>query len=110
VTVRADGDWSAVGDAVEARMVARKISTAGLARKTGLSETTIRAVRKGRGNPQRVTLSVLSTGLGWPPDYLCRVAEREPLPVKGPALTDTVGRIARQVDALCRHFRVASFP
>ncbi len=101
-----DGDWVAVGAAVSARMAARKVSTAALARVTGLSETTIRALRAGRGGRQGSTLYAVSAGLGWPPGYLRRVAENLPEPVEGPTIGEVVSRIAWQLDALCRHLNV----
>lgn len=101
-----DGDWAAAGAAVSARMAARKASTAALARATGLSETTIRALRAGRDARQGATLYAVSTGLGWPPGYLRRVAENRPEPAEGPTIAEAVSRIAWQLDALCRHLNV----
>jgi hypothetical protein len=45
-----DGDWTAVAAEVRARMTAPKMSTAELARRTALSPTTIRGIRKGNGH------------------------------------------------------------
>ena len=48
---RLDWDWPAVRAAVDARMSELRLSTAELARRARMSETTIRAFRQGRSRP-----------------------------------------------------------
>jgi hypothetical protein len=68
------GDWQAVGAEVRERMAAQKITTAELARRTALSETTIRSIGKGTGPHEGATLVTLAAGLGWPLQYLREIA------------------------------------
>jgi len=68
------GDWPAVGTEARRRMTTRKITTAELARRTALSETTIRSVRAGNVAHKGATLVTLAAGLSWPPQYLRELA------------------------------------
>lgn len=72
----ADGDWQAVAAEVRRRMDERKITTAELARRTALSETTIRSVRKGTDRHEGHTLIVLAACLGLHNQYLRESASR----------------------------------
>jgi transcriptional regulator with XRE-family HTH domain len=67
-----DGDWAAVHTAVRRRMLALGLSTAGLSRESGVSETTIRYLRRPEKR-QRSTLVALAAALGCQHDYLVSV-------------------------------------
>jgi len=89
-------DWSAVGVKLRERMAERKMTTAELGRRTGMSGTTIRALRKGSGVRTGANLVALSAVLGWPPQYLREVASG-----KSPALGPTaLARVERKLDSL----------
>jgi hypothetical protein len=84
--------WPAVAAAVRQRMAALKITTAGLARNTGLSEATIRSIRAGTASPRPGTLVRLGKGLGWPGGYLQDVAAGKAyLPTHGLMTPDVIG-------------------
>jgi transcriptional regulator with XRE-family HTH domain len=72
---REQRDWLAVRAAVEDRMRELRLSTAELARRGRMSETTVRAFRNGRSRPIGVTVTALNDGLGLPAGYLHAVAE-----------------------------------
>jgi hypothetical protein len=61
-------DWAAVADAVQARSRELNMSTAELARQTGLSETTIRYLGTARRN--KSCLVAISAVLRWRFDHL----------------------------------------
>jgi transcriptional regulator with XRE-family HTH domain len=89
---RAERDWPAVRAAVNARMSELRLTTSELARRTRMSETTIRAFRKGRSRPCGLTITGFNEGLGLPRGYLHAIAEgRTPYP---PQVT-TGARLAR---------------
>lgn len=70
-------DWQAVREAVQARMRELNMSTAELARQSGLSATTLRYLgTKGRTN--RVALIAISTVLRWRHDHLTNILHGEP--------------------------------
>jgi transcriptional regulator with XRE-family HTH domain len=97
---RSERDWPSVRTVVEARMRELKLSTAELARRTRMSETTIRAFRKGRSRPCGLTITGLNEGLGLPSGYLHAVAEgRTPDPP--PVTTGArLARLEKKVDDL----------
>jgi hypothetical protein len=87
-------DWPAVATAVRERMAALQLTTTRLSQLTGVSEVTIRRIRKGTpaARHQR-TLSRISRGLGWPHGYLKDVAAgRDYLP-HGLMIGDLIARI-----------------
>ena len=105
---RADWDWPAVRAAVDVRMSELRLSTAELARRTRMSETTIRAFRKGRSRPYCLTVIGLNEGLGLPRGYLRAIAEgRAPDP---PPITTgaRLARLEQKVDHLISLVRNAS--
>lgn len=70
-------DWAAVSVAIRKRMRELRISTAHLARETGLSETTIRYI----GNPgsgHKASLVAIAAVLRWRYDHLINVLHGEP--------------------------------
>lgn len=69
-------DWAAVDRVIKSRMRDLKVSTAQLARETGLSETTIRYVGGDRGSES--PLVAIAAVLGWPYDYLRNILHGEP--------------------------------
>jgi transcriptional regulator with XRE-family HTH domain len=69
----AGGDRQAVGWAVRERMAQLGFSTAELARRSGLSETTIRDIMQGTSRNNKSTLVAISAVLSWPPDYLVNI-------------------------------------
>ena len=86
-------DWSAVAAAVRQRMTALQITTVDLARNTGLSEATIRAIRARTASPRPGTLARLSKGLGWPDGYLAKVAAGKAYLPHGLLTVDVIARI-----------------
>jgi hypothetical protein len=110
-------DWPAVGDAIRARMRELRMTTAGLARETGLSETTIRYLGQPGTCRNRSALVAISAVLRWRYDHLTNILNGEPHknvrirpPVEiqveralaaalGP-LTDEMGELSRKIDAL----------
>ena len=71
-------DWEAVGDAIRDRMRELNMSTAGLARETGLSETTIRCFRRSTNKHNRSLLVAVSAVLRWRHDHLLNILHGEP--------------------------------
>ncbi len=96
---RGERDWPAVRAAVDARMSELRLSTAELARRTRMSQTIIRAFRKGRSRPCGLTITGLNEGLGLPRGYLHAIAEgKKPDP---PVTTGArLARIEKKVDDL----------
>lgn len=79
------GDWAAVGDAIRERRAELKMSTASLARETGLSETTIRYISQPGPGHNRSTLVAISAVLRWRYDHLINILHGEShknIPVK----------------------------
>ena len=72
------GDWGAVGAAIRDRMRELNMSTAHLARETGLSETTIRSLRGSSGKHDRSALVAVSGVLCWRHDHLLNILHSEP--------------------------------
>lgn len=95
-------DWAAVGSAVRDRKAQLKMSTARLARESGLSETTIRSI----GNPglrnNRSSLVAISAVLRWRYDYLINILLGNPGRNSGTVspLEQRLSRIDRRLDAL----------
>jgi hypothetical protein len=71
-------DWVAVVTAVRARMRELKVSTACLARESGLSEGTVRYLGQSLSGHNKSTLVALSAALRWRWDYLTNVLNGEP--------------------------------
>ena len=71
-------DWAAVSVAIRKRMRELKMSTAHLARETGLSETTIRYIGNPESGHNKSTLVAISAVLRWRYDYLINVLRGEP--------------------------------
>lgn len=64
--------WAAVADAMAARVAELDITQAELAKRSGVSESTIRALLKNYQPRRRArhTLEDISRGLGWPAHHL----------------------------------------
>jgi prefoldin subunit 5 len=89
-------DWAAVADAVQARSRELNMSTAELARQTGLSETTIRYLGTARRN--KSCLVSISAVLRWRFDHLTNILNGQPeknVHVRPPALAN-LERITRE--------------
>lgn len=71
-------DWAAVGDAIRKRMRELKMSTAQLARETGLSETTIRYIGEPTSRRNKSSLVAISAVLRWRYDHLINILRGEP--------------------------------
>jgi hypothetical protein len=71
-------DWTAVDDAIRKRMRELKMSTAHLARETGLSETTIRYIGKPTGGHNKAPLVAIAAVLRWRYDHLINILRGEP--------------------------------
>lgn len=71
-------DWGAVGGAVRDRMRELNMSTAHLARETGLPETAIRSLRGSIGKRNRSVLVAVSGVLRWHHDHLLNILHGEP--------------------------------
>jgi hypothetical protein len=69
-------DWAEVNRVIEARMKALNMSTAHLARETGLSPTTIRYVGGDGGSES--PLVAIAAVLGWKYDYLRNILHGKP--------------------------------
>jgi hypothetical protein len=67
------GNWAAVGDAIRERMRELKMSKAGLARETGLSETTIRYIGRHDRGHRESALVAISGVLRWRYDHLTNI-------------------------------------
>ena len=83
------GNWPAVQDAIRERMAQLRMSTAMLARETGLSETTIRYIGEPGRRHNRSSLVAISAVLGWRYDHLTNILRGEPsksVPVKLPEI------------------------
>ncbi len=72
---RPDEDWSAVADAVNARMAQQRIGQKVLADASGVSVATLRRIQHGAHGRrvQNKTLTAIAYALGWPEDHLIRV-------------------------------------
>jgi transcriptional regulator with XRE-family HTH domain len=71
-------DWGAAGDAIRDRMRELNMSTAELARETGLSETTIRYLGRPDSRHNRSVLVTISAVLRWRYDHLLNILHGEP--------------------------------
>ena len=111
-------DWAAVGEAIRSRMRELRLSTARLARETGLSETTIRYIGQPEVRRNRSSLVAISAVLRWRYDHLTNILRREPhrnIRIK-PALAqaqngdiagleNTVREMDKKIDTLLKHVR-----
>jgi hypothetical protein len=73
-----ESDWPAAGDAIRARMQELRMTTAALARETGLSETTIRYLGQPGTRRNRSALVAISAVLRWRYDHLTNILHGEP--------------------------------
>ena len=71
-------NWAAVGDAIAERMRQLKMSKAGLARETGLSETTIRYIGRPETGHHKSALVAMAAALRWRHDHLVNVLRGQP--------------------------------
>ncbi|WP_416210660.1 helix-turn-helix domain-containing protein [Frankia sp. Cas8] len=106
---RHDEDWSAVADAVNARMAHERIGQKALADASGVSVATLRRIQHGAHGRrvQNTTLTAIARALGWPDDHLIRVlhAGGTPTSVGQPAEREIlagIGRIEQCLDDVCR--------
>ncbi|MGH3281343.1 MAG: hypothetical protein ACRDNW_19710, partial [Trebonia sp.] len=74
----ADGDWTAVDQAVSERMRELHMSLSYLARETGLSQTTIRYIGTPTRKHNKSTLVAISAILGWRHDHLINILRGTP--------------------------------
>jgi hypothetical protein len=103
-------DWAAVGGAIRDRMRELNISTARLARETGLSETTIRSLGRTSGRHHRSALAAISAVLRWRHDHLLNILRGEQdknvvikLPLEhrlGQILQSEIGLLKEEIAAL----------
>lgn len=113
VNTRAEEDWAAVAGVVRCRMREVKLTTARLARETGLSESTIRYIGESGTRHNTSALVAMSAVLGWRYDYLTNVLRGEPhknvrikraplaiLSAEVASLKNTVHEIDKKLDAL----------
>lgn len=71
-------NWAAVGDAITERMRQLNTSKAGLARETGLSETTIRYIGRPENGHHKSALVAIAAALRWRHDHLVNVLRGQP--------------------------------
>ena len=71
-------DWTAVTDAIRKRMRELKMSTAHLARESGLSETTVRYIGQSLSGHNKSTLVALAAVLRWRHDHLVNILHGQP--------------------------------
>jgi transcriptional regulator with XRE-family HTH domain len=125
-------DWAAVGDAIRKRMRELKMSTAQLARETGLSETTIRYIGEPASGHNRSSLVAISAVLRWRYDYLMNIlrgepeknvlirrpvevnferllhAEVDPVREEIAGLRDIVERMGKKIDVIAEAYRLSA--
>jgi DNA-binding Xre family transcriptional regulator len=77
-----DEDWSAVADAVNARMIHKRIGQKALSDASGVSVATLRRVQHGAHGRrvQNQTLTAIARALDWPDDYLIRLLRVDAAP------------------------------
>jgi hypothetical protein len=95
-------NWPAARDAIRERMAQLRMSTAMLARETGLSETTIRYIGEPGRQHNRSSLVAISAVLGWRYDHLTNILRGEPprsIPVK---LPEIVSRMDAKINHVIR--------
>jgi hypothetical protein len=83
-------------------MTTIKMSTAQLARATSLSETTIRAMRRGKSGMRGATLDAASAGLGWPRGYLRSLAGGKPHTLHGLTIGELIVELGHKLDRVER--------
>jgi hypothetical protein len=71
-------DWGAVDDAIRDRMRELNMPAAYLARETGLSETTVRYLRRADSRHNRSALVAISAVLRWRHDHPLNILQGEP--------------------------------
>ena len=71
-------NWQAVTDAIRERMRELEMSTAHLARESGLSESTVRYLGKSLSGHNKAALVALSGVLRWRYDHLTNILHNEP--------------------------------
>jgi transcriptional regulator with XRE-family HTH domain len=81
-------NWSAVAEAITARMAIKRMSQTDLAAKSGMSVATIREIQRNIRPRQRrpPTLVALSEALGWPANALSEVLAGGDPPASQPPL------------------------
>lgn len=97
-----DGDWESVHVAVRRLMERLDMSLSRLSRESGVSETTIRYLKRPEKR-QRSTLVALSAALGCPHDYLVDVlsdAADPEAPLRSPADATMLGSMTEKLDGL----------
>ncbi|WP_322756656.1 helix-turn-helix domain-containing protein [Frankia sp. Cas3] len=106
---RLDEDWSAVADAVNARMAHERIGQKALADVSGVSVATLRRIQHGAHGRrvQNTTLTAIARALDWPDDHLIRVlhAGGTPTGVGQPAEREIlagIGRVEQQLAEVSR--------
>ena len=105
-------NWAAVGEAVNSRKREFKMSTAELARLTGLSETTIRYLST--TTRSKASLVAISAVLRWRFDHLTNILHGQPeknVHVRPPPLAslerllrDEITQLRQQISGLQRHY------
>jgi transcriptional regulator with XRE-family HTH domain len=106
--VRLEGDWPAVQAAVRERRTALGMSTAELARRAGLSPTTIRYIG---GRPNRhYVLYEIERVLGWPRGHLIGILTGESPTPPATSVATGLTRIEKKVDELTTLVRNGSAP
>jgi transposase len=71
-------NWAAVDDAIRERLRELRMSKTGLARETGLSETTIRYLGRSQNGHYKPALIAISVVLRWRRDYLVNILRGQP--------------------------------
>jgi hypothetical protein len=106
--VRLAGDWPAVRAAVRERRMAPGLSTAELARRAGMSPTTVRCLGS---TPNRGwVLYEIERVLGWPRGYLLAVLNGEAPEQPAVPVTERLTRIEEKVDDLTSLVRQGPAP
>lgn len=94
-------DWAAVRDAMRKRMRELQMSTAQLARESGLSETTIRYLGQPASGHHKSTLVAIAAVLRWRHDYLVNILHGEPdknTPVRRPSEVNLQRLLRGEID------------
>jgi Cro/C1-type HTH DNA-binding domain len=96
-------DWASVSNAIRKRMRELKMSTAHLARETGLSETTIRYIGQPANGHNKSTLVAIAAVLRWRYDHLINILRGEPeknVIVRRPAEANFERLLRAEVDSV----------
>lgn len=91
-----------VARVVNARVAELRLSTAELARLSGLAVNTVRGVREARGKYTKSTLVALSAVLGWDPQHLDRIfhGETQKNATAGSSLRSHLAELTRRLTEL----------